>query len=71
MKSIAALEKEVVMPTNTMSLWAQKKFIYMEAKRCLRLRIYCDMNDPRAMKRNIEMMPAGDFKLLGYNWKAE
>lgn len=29
------------------------------------------MNDPRAKKRNAELMPAGDFKLVGYNWKAE
>lgn len=62
MKSIAALEKEMVMPTNTMSLWVQKKFIQMEAEKRLRLRIYCDMNGPRVMKKNREMMPAGDFK---------
>lgn len=41
----------------------------MEAEKRLRLRIYCDMNGPRVMKKNREMMPADDFKYCGTTGK--
>lgn len=56
-----------------MSLQVHKRPIFMEAEKCLRVKIYWDMNDPSAMKRHREMMPPGDVTWLEYNqesgWK--
>lgn len=59
----------MVWPTNTISLQAHKKPIFMEAEKCLWV-TYCDVSDPRAMETNWEMMPVGDLTWQEYNWEA-